>query len=159
MELIEFGAISTVANVGAGEGNGAKRRITRSPRLLLVVLTAFLFTLQSLGSVGAHLGASEPGQRGTGLVASLLLGPNCSADSHAGKDRPAHGSEHVKCCLLCEARCDGAAPCYTVSHINEIATPQSPRFISLGESSRFHVSRRPIGWASSWSSQAPPAFS
>lgn len=118
-------------------------------------MLALLFTFQSLAAVpssGAHLT-----RRGEASFAASARGAPCVADAHGGDAPPAHSGNHAQCCVLCGARdFDGAA----LASLTPESEAFTPRHLSASPARlREALVRPPTGWASSWSSQAPPYFS
>jgi hypothetical protein len=115
-------------------------------------LIAVLVLLLQLFVVGSRV--DPPG--GHGLEAALAgAAPNCEQPSHGGQ--PESGGDHPHCCLLCEwgGRADLALLAPSAADLPPPAeTRRSP-----APPTPDRPTRPPIGWTSSWSSRAPPAFS
>jgi len=127
---------------------------SRDARIACVV--ALFFLMQSfLSPLIAHAGASRMTTDGPAVAS--LLGEICHDDAGdpAGKTHHNHGD----CCILCGGPLRDAAILFVVAWaVTEIAAPQQvQRFAAnaIPDDARPRAS----GWASSWSSRAPPSFS
>jgi hypothetical protein len=114
-------------------------------------LIAVLLLLVQLFAVGSRV--DPPGGRDL-EVARAGAAQNCEQPSHRG--RPDSGG-HPHCCLLCEwsGRADFALLTPSPADFPHPAGAKRPP--APPESDR--PTRPPVGWTSSWSSRAPPAFS
>jgi hypothetical protein len=134
-------------------------RPTLSSRAIAGFIVALLIFAQGLA---AHVSASSRvrhGETQAGAVASSL-GASCRVDTIGGGESPAHERRDcLQCCVLCGVR-DCAAPLFHDATraadvqfpVSKASAPINRRFIDDDDG-------RPIGWASSWSSRAPPIFS
>jgi hypothetical protein len=115
-------------------------------RAMLSALGAALLVLQILavGSAPRHATRAEATLAGAGY---------CEPHRHDGPALPA-GEDHAPCCLLCVAGRD-APPVLPVEHSAHVAEP-ALSFVTLAYDRDERADGRPIGWASSWSSRAPP---
>ncbi|MBY6240829.1 hypothetical protein [Methylosinus sp. Sm6] len=113
---------------------------------------ALLLLVSGLGGPGG-----APAQA-VGLVAGPPIALDCAAH---GEDRgPAPLAHCAYCCILC----DGACPLGAARDAMDAATWRLPPASDApgappAASGAGGLDRRPPGWASSWSSQAPPRFS
>jgi len=115
-------------------------------------LIAALLLLLQFVAVGSRI--DPPGGRGL-EVARAGAAQNCEQPSHRG--RPDGGGGHPHCCLLCEwgGRADFALLTPSAADLPHPAgVRRSPAPPALDR-----PTRPPVGWTSSWSSRAPPAFS
>ncbi|GLI91756.1 hypothetical protein [Methylocystis echinoides] len=127
-------------------------------RTLFACGLAVLLALQGLSSPLA-LAATAPTSQGDGVVANLAtLGAWCA---HDADDASGGGADHAhsNCCVMCQsgARDTAAVLAFVVVAIGvdpfrEAAAPPVPADAD-------DIPPRMIGWASSWSSRAPPFFS
>ncbi len=139
------------------ERKGARRRQAFSARSLVAGVVALLIVLQGLAAIGSSFARSVYGGGEASFVASLL-GPNCAVDAHSGDKSPAQERGHSQCCVLCGVRDFDGAALPGVAQISEAIAPlQAP--VSIERHFADSPTESPIGWASSWSSQAPPYFS
>jgi hypothetical protein len=118
-------------------------------RALAVALLLLLSTLGGMG-VASSLGANIASVAGHAL--------DCAAhDEDGGRPPLAH-------CALCCILCDGAGQLGVARAVSAAPAPHlasasaAPR-ASLSMERAGGLDRHPPGWASSWSSQAPPRFS
>ncbi|MBG0810782.1 hypothetical protein IY145_15525 [Methylosinus sp. H3A] len=120
--------------------------IRRPARRLLACATVFLALLQAVALLGSA--ARAHAASGPGLSASAL----CAAARDSG-DRPIahHIGEHH--CVLCSDR-DAEPPAVAPAAAPMLVRPDG--VASIGARA---LSPRapPLGWASSWSSRAPPS--
>ncbi|ATQ67085.1 MULTISPECIES: hypothetical protein [Methylosinus] len=118
-----------------------------SRRALLAAIGLLLLGLQLL--------AAAPTTRHAGFAADgAALSKLC--EPHADERTPAPArDDHAPCCLYCAAGRDG--PPLLLPDLGDPKTHPAPtpffRFAYDGETG---LRGRPIGWASSWSSRAPP---
>jgi hypothetical protein len=119
-----------------------------SRRALLAAVGLLLLGLQLL--------ATGPAARHPGSLTSD--GPALSqlCEPHADEQTPAPAREdHAPCCLLCAAGRDG--PPLLLADLGEPETHPALRpFFRFAYDGDAGPNGRPIGWASSWSSRAPP---
>ncbi|MBY6241997.1 hypothetical protein [Methylosinus sp. Sm6] len=119
-----------------------------SRRALLAALGLALLVLQMLA-------ANPAGRHATGLAAGgATVSELC--EPHADDRAPPPAREdHAPCCLLCAAGRDGP-PLLPVGLEEDEAQPAAPPSSRLAYRGDDGSNGRPIGWASSWSSRAPP---
>lgn len=87
-----------------------------------------------------------------------MAGSDCVRDSQDDRRAPVHKHAAAQCCLLCGERHHGkAAAAIVVAVIASTASWRPSN--SFGAYAVEAPARPPAGWASSWSSQAPPFFS
>ncbi|WP_400770508.1 hypothetical protein [Methylosinus sporium] len=132
------------------ERKGANRRSSGAAHSAAAVVAALLLILQSLVTVAAPAHSAR-------LGAAAGLAPICALDAPADPKAPARDHARSHCCLPGES-CDGSAPPFVVE---SIAAPRRPPILALAAFSWLSAPPRgpPEGWASSWSSRAPPAVS
>lgn len=114
--------------------------------LSAVLLLLQLFVAGSRVEPPRLLGA-EPARAG--------VTQNCQSPFHG--EQPDTGRDHPHCCLLCEpgGRSDAALLAPVVA---DLPDPAASKRSPVGPSPDRPI-WQPIGWTSSWSSRAPPAFS
>ncbi|HEY8063756.1 MAG TPA: hypothetical protein VIF40_03400 [Methylosinus sp.] len=124
-----------------------------SARAILALLVALLALLQVSLKPGAlrSLAAIEGWSR-------AIVAPASSCDGDEGDRSSGHDRRHAQCCLLCNGRDSSGT------------APDAPRIVFATTASllvrRASIRRRgaprtqrPLGFATSWSPQAPPTFS
>ncbi|GEM_PF-1663133 len=140
------------------ERKETSRRQAPSARPLVAIVVALFVVLQGLAAIGASLAHSSRGDGGTSFVTSFF-GATCAADTHGGDRSPAPGRDHSQCCVLCGARNFDGASFHGVAQGAVAITLPSRVLVSIARRFDDAPDSPPIGWASSWSSQAPPFFS
>lgn len=140
----------------AREGQQAERR--RRP-----AFSAFLFGILALSFVFLSLAtgpSSIPSltRIGDGGFAISFRGAPCLAERHRSDAPPAKTGDHSQCCVLCSARDFDGATLAGATQKSEAFAPR-PALVVAAVRRRETRVRPPTGWASSWSSQAPPIFS
>jgi hypothetical protein len=124
-----------------------------SARPAVACLVALFVILQGLASVGASFVRHGDGPTNAFFSAVAF----CAAGSPHDK-APSQQPIHSQCCVLCGARdYDGASVVVLTPAPPPTASPAAPRLITTN-----FVGAPPppmSGWASSWSSRAPPSFS
>jgi hypothetical protein len=133
-----------------------RRRPALSARSFLFGILALSIAVLSLAAVPSSV-ASLARNGEAGFTVFVRDAP-CVADAHSGDAPPAHSGDHAQCCVICGARdFDGAA----VASSMQTGEAVMPRRLFFVPAARPHAARvrPPTGWASSWSSQAPPYFS
>lgn len=139
----------------------SRTRLGVSARAFLVGVAACLVILQSLSAALAPHGrhVAHPGDE-TGVVASGGY-EICRIDAQrAGENRPAQEHRHAdQCCLICAAGGrDGAAfGAVFFAVVTNLLAPPIARIVD--RPIVVDADGRPKGWASSWSSRAPPFLS
>ena len=125
-----------------------------SSRALIRYAIACLLILQALG-VGGSLGPRFLAAGSDAVLSSI--GERCDPSDHSSPAPIRH--DHSQCCILCSsAGGDGRLlPLAILSFV--ITFFPEPRNVSTIEYSPELSVKRLIGWASSWSSRAPPIFS
>jgi hypothetical protein len=125
-----------------------------SARAIIVGVFACLFALQGLGLTAAPAFA---GDAGSSANQSVIVSTNDGWCGAVGSDTvPAQGRHNPSECLFCKASGRDAAFANIVASIGIVTYWPPETIVSLV---RFIVdasSKPPIGWASSWSSRAPP---
>jgi hypothetical protein len=115
---------------------------------------AFLMTLQILAApvMRAHAGSAD-----SGAVYSLAaISPDCHSDVGDPSGKSERG--HHDCCILCQTLTRDAAIVFvwaTVVLTVDLTREAQAVFYAEPKTAR----PRAVGWASSWSSRAPPFFS
>ncbi len=141
-----------------GKRIGERRCRAFSARPLVAGVLALFVILQGLTAIGSAIARSAHGNGETSFVVSLL-GVTCAVDAHSGDDKsPMHERGHAQCCALCGARgFDGAA----LPALAQVGEAIFPLRVSVSKERHFAdaPTQHPIGWARSWSAQAPPIFS
>jgi len=133
------------------EREGANRRRKRSAHSTAAIVATLLALLQSLFAI-----ATTPAHAAR-FGAAVGLTPICAIDEEGDPRAPARDHARSHCCLPGES-CDGSAPPF----VFESRAPEgrSPALVLASFSRLCDAPRRPpAGWASSWSSRAPPIFS
>lgn len=120
-------------------------------------LIVLFFVLQGL--VASGLSIAHSGHRtGEAGFAISLQNVDCAVDEHGDRGLPLQKRAHAQCCVLCGGRhFDGAALLVVGRLCAPTAPPPVPEAIereAAGAPRQFAS-----GWASSWSSQAPPIAS
>lgn len=134
------------------------RHSTLSSRAIIGFIVALLIFMQGLT---AYVSSSAPVRHGkseVGAIASSLR-EFCRADAIGYGAPPAHDRRVcLECCIICGVRDCGVSSTFDAARAPDAQFPVSlasassaPRFID-GDG-------RPTGWASSWSSRAPPSIS
>jgi hypothetical protein len=116
-------------------------------RALIMALGAALLVLQALAAGPAlrHAAGAD--------AATIAVAGYCEPHRHDGTPLPA-GEDHAPCCLSCVAGRDGPAALPALVS-GDTATP-ALAFVPLAYERDERPDGRPVGWASSWSSRAPP---
>jgi hypothetical protein len=116
-------------------------------RALIAALGVALLVLQTL--------ASGPAPRPSQAEGTTIAGAGyCEPHRHdSGAPLPAD-EDHAPCCLLCVAGRD--APPALPADLSAGGVEPALAFVPLAHDRDEPPNRRPIGWASSWSSRAPP---
>jgi hypothetical protein len=130
-----------------------ERRTCVAARAALALLIALLTSLQASSTPGP-LPSPALVEGSSRAIAS----PAPSCDGDAGDRSSGHDRRHAQCCLLCNGRdTSGTAP----DAPRIVVTTTMRFFVRLADIRRSVVSRRkrPLGFATSWSPQAPPTFS
>lgn len=139
------------------ERKETNRRKAFSPRSVIAgVLTLFVI-LQGLTGVGSSVPRFARAGIETSFVVSMF-GVTCAVNAQDGDHTPAHDHGSTQCCVLCGA-CDfnGVALAATTRPTETLAPPSA--LDAMEALSTETHGAPPLGWASSWSSQAPPYFS
>lgn len=138
------------------ERQGTSRRQAHSARPIVAGAVACLFLLQTLAFVFSSNGriAFSSGDVGASIA---MAGEICQAKTDGGK-APAHSS-HSHHCALCSTgdrdhAVDAVALLATVIVVLAPHSNDAPAWFVHDE-----PTPSPLGWASSWSSRAPPIFS
>lgn len=121
-------------------------RFSKAPGLLAAVVASLFFLHALMGATGAMAHAGDR----AGPAASF----NGCQLAHHGDSTPAEKrSGHSGCCVLCDA--SAASPDHTAASAAPAPAPHWPTSVDGPE---YVVDMKPRGFATSWSSQAPPAF-
>lgn len=133
-------------------GEGRRALFARALAFSLVIL----FVFQGLVTVVSISGAGRPSHKNTILTA--LLSARCGVDT--GHETPTPGKDIVKtqCCALCGQRTLDVPIASGLIAEGKALSRRAPQH-SFGRYVAHSLARPPTGWASSWSSQAPPSAS
>lgn len=119
-------------------------------RTIVSTLALCLFALQAFFS--ASLAKSLDASASTHAVGASAY---CEPHNRDGGDAPPAEREHAPCCILCIAGRD--APPLAVAPATEPAFAQlASSLVPLAYGWAPPPEGGPLGWASSWSSRAPP---
>jgi hypothetical protein len=131
----------------------AAGREARSGRSVLAIAVSLVILFQSLVAVApAFAHVYKAGE--TSLIASLF-GGICAKNIQSDDQSPTHRhGDHAQCCILCSSA-GGFGPAAEAP--KEISggirfASQDPALLLRRQSG----GERPVGWASTWSSRAPP---
>jgi hypothetical protein len=133
-------------------GEGRRPLLARALAFNLVIL----FVFHGLVSVGLKSGAVNLSDKGT--IITALLSATCSVEAGHEAPTPVQGILKKQCCTLCGERLLNAPPASGRTIVTELKAPEASQHSSalfIAHS----LARPPTGWASSWSSQAPPSAS
>jgi hypothetical protein len=143
----------SVSERRASDGVAAGRE-SRSRRGVVAIAVSLVILLQSLVAVApAFAHVYKAGE--TSLIASLFGGvcaKNMQSDDQSPKHH--HGDHHAQCCILCSSAGGFGPPAQASSQ-----TCDGGRLLSRDPALllwRQSGGERPVGWASTWSSRAPP---
>jgi len=131
---------------------GERRQSLLACALAFCLLTLLVF--QGFAAAGSHSGARHPSDEAP--IVAALLSATCSIDAGGETPTPVKKLVQAQCCALCGAHALDAPSAPGRSLAANAMAPISPQ----PSSARYVVrslARPPIGWASSWSSQAPPS--
>jgi hypothetical protein len=135
---------------------GSRRSLSRRP--FVVAALVVLLLLQGFAAIGASLShAAREGASGTYL--SALLAATCGHHAPDDEGAPVPLARHAPCCVLCGAADGGEAPLPRAALTGEAIFPDAGERLTFDPRMRVGFDRRPPGFASAWSSQAPPFFS
>jgi hypothetical protein len=129
---------------------------TRLARYSIVGVIMCLFVLQNAALASFPQGRVTQGNGNSQIVAAA--NEHCSHPAQGDGEPPAHEHhDHSHCCILC-----GKYIARSLDHVDvfftSIAFPAPRRAVSIIEHFLDARDKRPTGWASSWSSRAPPLF-
>ncbi|PPD44058.1 MAG: hypothetical protein CTY15_08340 [Methylocystis sp.] len=124
---------------------------------LIAWAIALLLALQTLASplVAAASAAKHHGDRSA--VTLTVFGEICHSD--AGGPAGKSDRVHHDCCILCEAGGRDAALVFILAFATTVLLPQRDAASASAHADTDETPPRASGWASSWSSRAPPSFS
>lgn len=132
-----------------------RRALTRP---LAAGFVAFVLLLQTLATMAVSHAHPGPAGVEAGFASSTGDGP-CAAGGSAGESGRHDRDGRPPCCVFCLASVLGGLPISDAAGEGVAAIPLSKAPVSFGALS-FDIPRKPpTGWATSWSSQAPPLFS
>jgi hypothetical protein len=141
--------------IGRRDRQMGSRRQALSVHPALVCVLAVLVILQGFAAVcSSH--AHSP-RAGEGALALFSTGPNCVPDAQDDHHSPVHEHDEAQCCVLCGARDLDGTPLAAVALV--VASLEPPPALWTGTRLVDAHMKPPAGWASSWSSRAPPFFS
>lgn len=133
-----------------------QRRFVSRNAILGVV--ACLCVLQGLILAVSPHGRFAGGLHADSGVVAFMDGALCGADMQGDGETPTPRG-HSQCCVLCMSNAHAGLLRFAAALFDIVAFP-TPRF---GAAIAWRFSDDPIaplaGWASSWSSRAPPSFS
>lgn len=137
------------------EGSCWRRAVTRP---LAAGFVAFVLLLQTLATLGVSQAHRSPAGVEAGFASSSVDGP-CAAGGPAGESGRHDEDGRLPCCVFCLASALGGLPISdaTGDGFAAVSLPKAP--VSFGARSFEIPHKPPTGWATSWSSQAPPLFS
>jgi hypothetical protein len=136
-----------------GKHGGLWAILAASVRPVVLAVLAALIMLQGMGASSMRLAHRFSDQ----TLVSTAQGVTCIVDAHGDEAPPTPNANHVQCCILCCARDvnDGALACPVQANAHLFPSALGVAMDAWTPT----LVRLPVGWASSWSSQAPPAFS
>jgi hypothetical protein len=140
-----------------GVQTGKRQHMALSARPIVAGLLALLIVLQGLAAIGTSLTRFNYGGGETSFVVSLL-GVTCVVNAPGDDIPPAHERDHSQCSALCDARVFHGAALAKMAQIGGVIAPLWAHVLEERQIAGAPI-RPPAGWASSWSSQAPPYFS
>jgi hypothetical protein len=137
----------------AGNETGTTRNGLCLSRSVTYLLAVFLLVQTLLGALSAAGQINKTAELGfVSVVSSLCLSKDQPQPAHD------HRTAHDACCLVCF---EGAASDLAVRVVDKIINDLAPPAAQVARPAPFE--RKPflltVGWATSWSSQAPPVFS
>lgn len=141
--------------IGRNDRGMASRRQASFARPALVRILAILVVLQGFAALfpsHAHIGR--------GGEVTIALSPTealCASDAQGDHHSPGHMHDGAQCCILCEAR-NQSETAVAVFALIVVSIARTPSFSTAAYVVDTHV-KPPAGWASAWSSRAPPFFS
>lgn len=136
---------------GALRSSGSARAIVAGVMLCLCFLQALALP---------HSWRPEQRSFGAG-VASLVAetrADSCVTHDSDGAPRGKH-RDHAPCCIFCVANGRDASLLFVLAFLGETDYLAPERTVSILGPLLDDLGARPIGWASSWSSRAPPSLS
>ena len=123
-------------------------------RAIVVSIVALVALFQSFAALGQAYTNLAPANPEANAVVSTF-DASCGANRFKDHKAPGHGGLGCfECCVLC-----GELSTPAVIHATELHFPRPRRITSVAQRALDHNWVRPAGWASSWSSRAPPSFS
>ena len=125
-------------------------------RALFSSVVAGLFFMQVLGLIVSSSGCVTFSSDDTG-VSVAMAGEYCGGKTHDGDRQPAQPSYHH--CALCSIGYydDAVDAVANLAEVIIVLTPRSDAAVAWFIHDE--LAPPPLGWTSSWSSRAPPAFS
>jgi hypothetical protein len=139
------------------------RRQTGKRGALIAGAVALFFALQGLFApfvaMNAHAAHAANGASVGPSIGGVAESALCQKDdAGAPADHARH--DHQGCCILCEASARDAAFVLVVAFAAAALAPRQDAGAPGADYSKPHDARpKAAGWASSWSSRAPPFFS
>ncbi len=118
-------------------------------------LLALLLVLQSLAA-GFAQPARAHAERDSAFALALDRA-DCAPERHKGDGAPTRGVDR-HCCILCLLGCSGDTAPFGAVVAGRLAFPAPLRAVAVVGSLDNDLKRKTFGWASSWSSRAPPLF-
>jgi hypothetical protein len=130
----------------------------RSARAIFAGVVAYLLALQGYALAVSAAGLSKADH----LVgcSAATLGVDAADVEVAGDEGPSQGRrEHSECCAFCAASGRDALLLLLPLALVAIAVLAPVAKVFVLRPPRDNSAAKPVGWASSWSSRAPPFFS
>ncbi len=137
-------------------GESCWRRALTRP--LAAGLFALILLVQSIAALGVSHMHRGPAGVEAGFASSAADRP-CAADSLSGESGRHDRDGRPPCCVFCLASVLGGLPISDAAGEGVAAIPLPKAPDSFGALSYDIPHKPPTGWATSWSSQAPPTFS
>ncbi|MFO1125922.1 MAG: hypothetical protein U1E25_12060 [Methylocystis sp.] len=135
-----------------------RNAVTRPLAVGLFALVLLLQTLATLAALRVSHANRGPAVGEAGSIFFTVDGP-CAADSSTGESGRHERDGRPPCCVLCLAAALGGLPISDAAGEGVAAMPLPKASGSFGAQSYDIPRKPPTGWATSWSSQAPPLFS
>ncbi len=133
-----------------------RRAMTRP---LAAGFVAFVLLLQTLATLGVSYAHRGPAGVEAGFASSSTVDEPCAAGGPAGESGRHDRDGRPPCCVFCLASVLGGLPTSDAAGEGVAAIPLPKAPVSFGALSFDVPHKPPTGWATSWSSQAPPYFS
>jgi hypothetical protein len=132
------------------------RRLGLRPALIAWAI-ALLLALQTLASPLVAAASAARHHGGHAAMSLTVFGEICHTD--AGGPAGKSDRVHHDCCILCEAGGRDAALVFVLAFAVTVLHPQRDAAPASAHADTGEAPPPASGWASSWSSRAPPSFS